>query len=82
VALDLVAEVLAEVRKAKTTARLSQVAPVDRVVVRGPRERLAGVRGAVDDLRHALAIRELELEESDEPAVLVALPAATASDRA
>ena len=82
VALDLVAEVLAEVRKAKTTARLSQVAPVDRVVVRGPRERLAGVRGAVEDLRHALAIRELDLEESAEPAVLVALPAATASDRA
>ena len=69
-------------RKAKTAARLSQVAPVDRVVVRGARERLAGLRGAVEDLRHALTIDELDLEESADSAVLVALPAATASDRA
>jgi valyl-tRNA synthetase len=82
VALDIVAEVLAEVRKAKTAARLSQVAPVDRVVVRGAGERLAGLHGAVEDLRHALTIGELDLEESADSAVLVALPAATASDRA
>jgi hypothetical protein len=50
--------------------------------VRGARERLAGLHGAVEDLRHALTIGELDLEESPDSAVLVALPAATASDRA
>ena len=74
--LDEVSWVLGEVRRAKTDAKLSMRAPVARVGVRSPAQRLAAVGLAEGDLREAGSIAEVVFEESDEAAVSVELPAA------
>jgi valyl-tRNA synthetase len=57
--LDVVSEVLGRVRRAKTEAKLSQRAPVTRLVVRAPSP--AAVEPARGDLVDALTVSEFEL---------------------
>jgi valyl-tRNA synthetase len=72
-ALAVTAEVLREVRKAKSTARQPMRAPVARVLVRDTPERLRALELGADDLRAAGAIEQLELAEGDELSVEVEL---------
>ena len=64
--LDAVSEVLARVRRAKTEAKLSQRAGVARVIVKAPAGARRGVEAAAADLRDALTIAELVLDDSTE----------------
>ena len=59
-------EVLARVRRVKTEAKLSQRAGVARVIVRAPAEARRGVEAAAADLRDALTIAELVLDDGTE----------------
>ncbi|MCU1359117.1 MAG: tRNA synthetase valyl/leucyl anticodon-binding protein [Ilumatobacteraceae bacterium] len=65
-ALDTVGEALGLVRRAKTEAKLSQRAAVQRLVVRGPADALAAINLALDDLRDAGSIDQVELTAGDE----------------
>jgi valyl-tRNA synthetase len=67
------AEVLGAVRKAKSEARRSMRADVDRVVVRDTAGRLAALAAALDDVREAGRIAEVETVAADAPAVAVQL---------
>jgi valyl-tRNA synthetase len=71
--LDVAAEVLGEVRKAKTTAQRSLRTEVGRVVVTDTPVRLAALAGAVDDVAEAGRIAHLELVEGPESSVEVTL---------
>jgi valyl-tRNA synthetase len=73
VALELTADVLREVRKAKSQARRPMRAPVTRVVVRDTAERLAALELGAGDLRQAGAIELLQPVEDGEFAVEVEL---------
>jgi valyl-tRNA synthetase len=73
------AEVLSEVRKAKTTAQVSLRTDVARVVVRDTPERLDALRGALDDVREATRAKSVELEETEMFSVEVQLPASDAA---
>ena len=74
--LDAAADALAQVRKAKTEAKVSLRAPVDEARVTDTAERIAALRHAESDLRDAGAIALLTLADG-EPGVEVALaPAA------
>jgi valyl-tRNA synthetase len=73
--LDAAREVLTEVRRAKSDARLGMRTPVRRVIVEDSAERLAAIRSAVDDLCAAGAIEDLELRGSDAARVAVELAA-------
>ena len=70
--LAVTAEVLGEVRRAKTTAKRSMRAEVTRLTVRGGAARLAAVDAARADLLDAACAVELVLAEGT-PAVLVEL---------
>ena len=59
-ALDVTADVLREVRKAKSEARRKMRAPVERVVVRDTAERLAALELGEGDLLQAGTIERLE----------------------
>jgi valyl-tRNA synthetase len=72
-ALEVTADVLREVRKAKSQAREPMRAPVGRVVVRDSAERLAALQLGVGDLRQAGAIELLQPVVDDEFAVDVHL---------
>ncbi len=72
-ALALTADVLREVRKAKSQAGQPMRAPVERVTVRDTPERLAALALGEDDLLTAGAIERLELIEDGEFAVEVEL---------
>ncbi len=72
-ALEVTADVLREVRKAKSQARQPMRAPVSRVVVRDSAERLAALQLGIGDLRQAGAIEQLEPVVDDEFAVEVQL---------
>ncbi len=75
-ALELAADVLREVRKAKSQARRPMRAPVARALVRDTAERLAALELAVEDLRQAGAIEAIdsvEIDDADEFAVEVEL---------
>jgi valyl-tRNA synthetase len=72
-ALAVTADVLHEVRKAKTQARQPMRAPVRRVVVRDTPERLQALELGWDDLVAAGAIEKLEPVEDEEFAVEVEL---------
>ncbi len=74
-ALGLAAEVLREVRKAKSQARRKMRAPVARVLVRNTASCLAALELGVGDLREAGSIALVEMEEAQEPAVEVELAA-------
>jgi len=75
--LAVAAEVLGQIRKAKTDAKRSMRAEVAGVVVRDTAERLAALRSAVGDVAEAgrAAVDAIELVEAAEPAVDVTLAA-------
>jgi len=73
VALEMAADVLREVRKAKSQAQVKMRAPVRRVLVRDTPERLAALDLGAGDLREAGAIETLDLLEAEDFAVEVEL---------
>ncbi len=73
VALGVTADVLREVRKAKSQARRKMRAPVARVVVRDTAERLRALRLGEGDLLLAGSIERIETDEDEEFAVEVEL---------
>jgi valyl-tRNA synthetase len=72
-ALSLAADVLREVRKAKSQARRKMRAPVKRVIVCDTPERLDALELCGGDLREAGAIEMLEQREGEEFAVEIEL---------
>ena len=72
-ALDVTADVLRELRKAKSQAQVKMRAPVARVIVHDTRERLAALELGAEDLREAGSIEALEAIEAEEFAVAVEL---------
>ena len=79
VALGVTADVLREVRKAKSQAGRPMRAPVRRVLVRDTAERLAALELGAGDLVAAGAIESLEKVEDAEFAVEVELAAESAA---
>jgi valyl-tRNA synthetase len=75
---DLAGEVLGQVRKAKSEAKVSMRAPVERLVVRDEALRAELLRSVVDDLANAGVVSEVVVEEGS-PAVDVTLGEAQAS---
>jgi valyl-tRNA synthetase len=73
VALEVTADVLREVRKAKSQAKQPMRAPVTRVLVRDSPERLAALTLGEDDLLQAGSIERIETAAGDEFAVEVEL---------
>jgi valyl-tRNA synthetase len=65
-ALEVTADVLREVRKAKSQAKRPMRAPVKRVLVRDTAERLTALALGEDDLLQAGSIERLERLESDD----------------
>jgi valyl-tRNA synthetase len=78
-ALALAADVLREVHKAKSQARVSMRAPVARVLVRDSAERLSALELSSGDLLSAGSIERLDAEQDGEFAVEVELAAQSAS---
>jgi valyl-tRNA synthetase len=72
-ALQVAAEVLGAVRRAKTTGKRSMRARVSELTVSGPSATLAAVEAARHDLIDAGGVDTLTLVEGDELAVTVAL---------
>jgi valyl-tRNA synthetase len=72
-ALEVSADVLREVRKAKTQARVSMRTPVELVIVHDTQERLAALELGAEDVRLAGAVELLELVEGAELSVEVRL---------
>jgi valyl-tRNA synthetase len=72
-ALAVAADVLKEVRKAKSEARRPMRAPVARVLVHDSAERLAALALGVEDLRLAGSIEMVETVEAEELSVEVEL---------
>jgi valyl-tRNA synthetase len=73
IALDVTADVLREVRKAKSEARRPMRAPVLRVIVRDSAERLDALELGEGDLLQAGSVERLETVEAEEFAVEVEL---------
>jgi len=73
VALDVTADVLKEVRKAKSEAQVKMRAPVSRVVVHDTAERLSALELGEGDLLEAGTIERIETVEAEEFAVEVEL---------
>ncbi|MEY2405027.1 MAG: valyl-tRNA synthetase [Acidimicrobiaceae bacterium] len=71
--LEVAAEVLGQVRKAKTTAKKSLRADVALVIVHGRPEQLAALEAARSDVMEAGRIAELRTEPGDELTVVVTL---------
>jgi valyl-tRNA synthetase len=72
-ALAVAADVLREVRKAKSQAQRPMRAPVARVVVHDTAERLSALELGEEDLRQAGAIERIDTAEAEELAVEVEL---------
>ncbi len=66
VALEVTADVLREVRKAKSQAKRPMRAPVARVLVRDTAERLAALALGEDDLLQAGSIERLEKASAED----------------
>ncbi len=77
-ALEVTAEVLAAVRKAKSGAQVQMRAPVARLIVRDTPERLEALELGAEDLRQAGSIAELVYEHGEELEVEVVLAEAPA----
>jgi valyl-tRNA synthetase len=73
------ADVLSEVRKAKTQAQRSLRTEAERVVVRDTAERLAALRAALDDVSDAARARTVDLATADGFSVEVELAASDAA---
>jgi len=71
--LAVAADVLTEVRRAKSEAKRSMRAPVERVVVTDTAERIAALEQAADDVRAAGVVAQLDLVVGDAVAVDVIL---------
>jgi valyl-tRNA synthetase len=71
--LDVAADVLGQVRRAKTTAKRSMRAPVSRLTVTDTPARLEALGAAERDLRDAGGVVELVTRAGDEPSVEVEL---------
>jgi valyl-tRNA synthetase len=69
----MAADVLGEVRKAKTTAKVSLRTEVERIVVHDTAERLDALRQVIDDVREATRATNIEPVEADAFAVEVVL---------
>jgi valyl-tRNA synthetase len=69
--LEVAAEVLSELRKAKSSSQRGLRTPVVRAVVRAPAERLALLRRVEGDVRAAGVVALLEMVEGDELSVEV-----------
>jgi valyl-tRNA synthetase len=67
------ADVLGEIRKAKTSRQKSLRAEVDRALVRDTAERLGALQPALTDVHKAGRVRDMDLVEADEFAVEVDL---------
>jgi valyl-tRNA synthetase len=72
-ALEITADVLREVRKAKSQAQVKMRAPVSRVLVCDIPQRLTALELGLDDLREAGSIERIETVEAEEFAVEVEL---------
>ncbi len=72
-ALEVTADVLREVRKAKSQAKRPMRAPVARVIVRDTPERLAALELGAEDLRQAGSVELLESIEAEELSVEIEL---------
>ena len=70
---EVAADVLGEIRKAKTARQKSLRAEVELAVVRDTAERLRALEPALTDVRHAGRVNAIELLEADEFAVEVDL---------
>jgi valyl-tRNA synthetase len=70
---DIAAQVLAEVRKAKTAAKRSMRWEVERVSVRGTPTQIEAFRLAADDVKEAGRIATIETEPADDLQVDVVL---------
>jgi valyl-tRNA synthetase len=70
---DVAGQVLAEIRKAKTSQQKSLRAEVERAVVRDASDRLEALHATVDDVCEAGRVRALETAEAEEFAVEVEL---------
>jgi valyl-tRNA synthetase len=73
VALEVTADVLREVRKAKSQAQVKMRAPVQRVTVHDTPARLAALELGAEDLREAGSIEAVETREAEEFSVVVEL---------
>jgi valyl-tRNA synthetase len=71
--LDVASLTIGEIRKAKTAAKQSQRAEVTRATVRDTSDRLAALKEAEADVKHAGSIAEFDFEEADEFSVDVVL---------
>jgi valyl-tRNA synthetase len=70
-ALAVAGAVIADIRRAKSEAKLSMRAEVGSVLVRAGADRLAVLAGVADDLRAAGRVAKLDTEDAGEPAELV-----------
>jgi valyl-tRNA synthetase len=70
---EIAAAVLGEIRKAKTSQQKSMRAEVERAVVRDASERLRALEAALDDVRHAGRVRQVDVIDADDFAVDVEL---------
>jgi valyl-tRNA synthetase len=73
VVYEVAADVLGAIRKAKSEHEKSPRAEVDRAIVRDTPVRLHALEAALDDVRHAGRVREVERLEADEFSVDVEL---------
>jgi valyl-tRNA synthetase len=73
--LEVVSDVLGQVRRAKTTEKRSMRSAVETLTVADTPERLAALLSAEDDLRDAGGVRTLVTTEADDPVVEVELAA-------
>jgi len=78
--LDAVGSVLMEIRKAKSTQRVSQRNPVAQLIVADAAGPLAALRAAQDDLRRAGHVDALILEEASDRLVKVELGMADSAE--
>jgi valyl-tRNA synthetase len=70
---SVTAEVLGEVRKAKTTAQVSLRTDAESVVIHDTAERRAAIEQALDDLKEAARARDVRLEDAEALSVEVEL---------
>ena len=78
--IDPVCGVLALVRRAKTEAKVSQRAAVERVVVHAPHDALAAVRAALPDVRDAGSVAEFDFVAAEQLSCDVTLAPVPAAD--
>jgi valyl-tRNA synthetase len=71
--LEAAVAVLAQVRKAKSDARVSMKTPVTKLTISDNRGALEKLRAGLPDLREAAKAREVELTEAEQASVVAIL---------